>query len=195
MQGKPKPLRGRRERSREYLTGPEIKRFLEAAKTATRNPERDYCMMLVTYQHALRVSELIGLKVSDADLEERTINVRRLKGSLSGRHPIFPNEAKALKHWLLARAAIAPDTDSLFVSEQRRDFTRAAINALVQKVAEHANLNGLSVHPHTLRHSCGYALVNKGTDIRTLQAFMGHSRIENTVRYTAVDATRFSKLF
>jgi site-specific recombinase XerD len=92
------------------------------------------------------------------------------------------------------RAALTPETDALFVSEQCKAFTRAAINALVEKIAEHANLNGLSVHPHTLRHSCGYALVNKGTDIRMLQAFMGHSRIENTVRYTAVER-KLDKLF
>jgi type 1 fimbriae regulatory protein FimB len=65
--------RSRLARTREYLTQPEIKRFLEAAKQATRNPERDYCMMLLTYQHGLRVRELAGLRLSDVDLIERSI--------------------------------------------------------------------------------------------------------------------------
>ena len=55
---------------------------------------------------------------------------------------------------------------------------------------------GLSnVHPHTLRHSTGYNLVNRGTDLRLIQSFMGHKSINSTIRYTAVDTKRYAKLF
>jgi type 1 fimbriae regulatory protein FimB len=87
--------RSRLATTREYLTQPEVKRFLEAAKQATHNPERDYCMMLLTYQHGLRVRELTGLRLSDVDLTERSININRLKNSISGRHPLFTGEARA----------------------------------------------------------------------------------------------------
>jgi type 1 fimbriae regulatory protein FimB len=53
----------------------------------------------------------------------------------------------------------------------------------------------LDIHPHMLRHSCGYALVNKGTDIRIIQGYLGHRSISSTVRYTALDSRRFAKLF
>ncbi len=56
-------------------------------------------------------------------------------------------------------------------------------------------LAGLDVHPHMLRHSCGYALANKGMDTRSLQHYLGHRRIENTERYTAMSATRFDKVW
>jgi type 1 fimbriae regulatory protein FimB len=190
-----KPSRSRRERSREYLTGPEMTKLLAAAKTATRNPERDYCMMLLTYQHGLRVGELIGLTLSDVDLTERTINVHRLKNSISGRHPLYTGETKAIRDWLTRREAMEPDCDRLFISEQRRPLSRQTVDLLVRKIAEAAGLGDLAVHVHALRHSCGYALVNKGIDIRTVQVHMGHARLENTARYTALDHTRLKNLF
>jgi integrase len=58
-----------------------------------------------------------------------------------------------------------------------------------------AGLEHLEIHPHMLRHSCGYALVNKGTDIRIIQGYLGHRSISSTVRYTTLDRKRFAKLF
>jgi type 1 fimbriae regulatory protein FimB len=187
--------RSRRERSREYLTGPEIKKFLEAAKTATRNSARDYCMMLLTYQHGLRVSELTGLTIADVDLVEKTININRLKNSISGRHPLFTGEAKAIRDWLAVREAMEPETNALFISEQRRPLSRATVDLLVGKIALAAGLGDLSVHAHMLRHSAGYSLINRGFDVRTVQVHLGHARLENTARYTALDHTRLKNLF
>jgi type 1 fimbriae regulatory protein FimB len=189
------PNRSRRERSREYLTSPEIKKFLEAAKASTRNPERDHCMMLLMYQHGLRVSEVTGLRLSDLDLAERTINIVRLKNSISGRHPFYTGEARAIRAWLAVREAMEPDTDALFISEQRRPLSRATIDLLVKTIAEAAGLKNLNVHCHMLRHSAGYSLINRGFDIRTVQTALGHARIDNTVRYTALDHSRLKNLF
>lgn len=187
--------RSRRARSREYLTGPETKRFLEAAKTATRNPSRDYCMVLLMYQHGLRVSELTNLRLSDVDLTERTININRLKNSISGRHPLFTGEARAIREWLAMRETMEADTDALFVSEQRRPLSRATVDLLVKTIAEAAGLGNLAVHAHMLRHSAGYSLINRGFDVRTVQVHLGHARLENTARYTALDHARLKNLF
>ena len=64
-------------------------------------------------------------------------------------------------------------------------------------VAEAGNLAGLGldVHPHMLKHSCGYFLANKGLDTRLIQDYMGHKQIQNTVRYTATNAKRFEELW
>jgi site-specific recombinase XerD len=190
-----KPNRSRRQRSREYLTGPEIKKFLEAAKTATRNPERDYCMMLLVYQHGLRVSEVTGVTLSDVDLTERTININRLKNSISGRHPFYTGEARAIRDWLAVREQMEPDTAAFFISEQRRPLSRATVDLAVGKIAEAAGLGSLAVHAHMLRHSTGYSLINRGFDVRTVQVHLGHARLENTARYTALDHTRLKNLF
>ena len=65
---------------------------------------------------------------------------------------------------------------------------------MVARAGEAARFSYL-VHSHMLRHSCGYKLANDGTDTRTLQAYMGHRNIQNTVGYAALNATRFRNLW
>ena len=186
----------RRERVHKHLTEHEIDQLLAAAKdeTVTRNSIRNYCLLLLMFRHGLRVGEAIRLKVSDVDFQEGkegTITIRRLKHGVSGIHPLFRGEAKALKAWLAIRAGI--DSDVLFVSEQGKPFTRAAINLLLDRIASAASLK--NVNPHALRHAAGYHAVNTGTDIRVIQRYLGHKSIASTVIYTEVDHTQFNKLF
>ena len=70
--------------------------------------------------------------------------------------------------------------------------------ASAQKVVREAGKRaGISspIHIHMLRHSCGYALINNGVDVRTVQQYMGHASINNTVIYTRLDAARFNRLW
>src|SRR5262249_60358828 len=76
-------------RRREYLTADEVERLLAASKTTSRNPERDYAILLLAYRHGLRVSELCSLKLSDVNLEAGEFYVARLKRSDSGWDPFF----------------------------------------------------------------------------------------------------------
>lgn len=183
----------RRQRANKHLTEHEIDRLLAAAKDeqVTRNPIRNYAMLLLTFRHAFRVSELCGLKVSDVDFQEGTITIRRLKHGVSGIHPLFKGEPKALKAWLAIRAD--KDSNALFTSEQGKPFTRAAINSLLDRIAKAAGLK--NVNPHALRHAAGYHAVNTGTDIRVIQRYLGHKSIASTVIYTEVDHAQFNKLF
>jgi type 1 fimbriae regulatory protein FimB/type 1 fimbriae regulatory protein FimE len=73
-------------------------------------------------------------------------------------------------------------------------MTDSAIRKLVARAGENAGLE-LEVHPHMLRHSCGYYLANKGTDTRAIQAYLGHRSITHTVRYTELAAGRFEGLW
>ena len=66
----------------------------------------------------------------------------------------------------------------------------AVLGKLVERAGEAAKL-GFGAHPHMLRHSCGFALANKGHDTRSLQAYLGHKNIQHTVRYTELAPTRF----
>src|SRR6516162_9924476 len=93
----------RKQRRREYLTGEEIAKLLSASKTS-RNPERDYAILLLMFRHGLRVSELCSLKLSDINLETRELHVNRLKGCDSGPHPLYNGETTAIRAWLLERA-------------------------------------------------------------------------------------------
>jgi len=83
-----------------------------AAKSATRNPARDYCAILLMFRHGLRASELIGLKLSDISLELREVYVRRAKGSDSGVHPFHNGESAAERETMNVPAEV----DTLFAS-------------------------------------------------------------------------------
>jgi type 1 fimbriae regulatory protein FimB len=138
-------------------------------------------IVLVTlFPGASAVRELTDLRLSDVDLTERSININRLKDSVSGRHPLFTGEARAIRDWLAVRETMEPDTDTLFVSEQRKPLSRATVDLLVKTIADAAGLSGLHVHAHMLRHSAGYSLINRGFDVCTVQVHLGHARLENT---------------
>jgi integrase len=148
-------------------------------------------MILIAFRHALRVSELIDLRWSDVDFDTARLAVRRLKGSISGVHPIDGDEMRALRK--LKRDGSG--SEFVFISDRGAPFTAAGFRKLLARAAARAGLGELRVHPHMLRHSTGYALANRAVDTRTLQAYMGHANIQNTVTYTALDASRFNGLW
>jgi type 1 fimbriae regulatory protein FimB len=187
----------RKPRRREYLTADEIDKLLAASKASSRNPVRDYCMLLLMFRHGLRVSELCSIKLSDINVETKEFHVARLKGCDGGPHELYNGESPAIKAWLVERAKMNPpaDCDALFISERRKALSRCTVWLIIGQVARDAGLEHLDIHPHMLRHSCGYALVNKGTDIRIIQGYLGHRSISSTVRYTNLDRRRFAKLF
>jgi type 1 fimbriae regulatory protein FimB/type 1 fimbriae regulatory protein FimE len=82
----------------------------------------------------------------------------------------------------------------VFVSERGSPMTRNNFQRMIYKAALKAGLE-IKAHPHMLRHACGFALANKSTDTRTLQAFLGHRNIQHTVRYTELAPNRFRDLW
>ena len=180
-------------RGKDFLTEAEMKRFLEAARHG-RHGGRDHLMMLMTYRHGLRVSELVDLRLKDLDLETGRLYVRRKKGSLSTHQPIEGDELRALRAWLRAREQ-RRDARSLYLFlSERGPMTRQAVNYLVAEIGKRAKLR-VHVHPHMLRHSTGYYLANRGYDTRLVQDYLGHQNIAHTVRYTRTAASRFEGLW
>ena len=82
------------------------------------------------------------------------------------------------------------DINYVFVFERRAPMTAAGFRKMVAQTGETGKFP-FPVHPHMLRHACGYALANKGHDTRALQAYLGHKNIQHTVRYTELAPTRF----
>jgi len=183
----------REQRERNYLTGREIERLLEAVK-GSRNEARDRCLLLLMFRHGLRVSEACALKLDQVDTESRVLHVARLKRGLSTTHPLRGDELRVIAAWLKERARMKPTGKSFFVSEQRTPLHRSTVNFAVQKYSEAASLP-LSAHPHMLRHACGFALADQGADTRLIQDYLGHRRIQHTVRYTASNPARFERLW
>jgi type 1 fimbriae regulatory protein FimB len=177
------------ERERDYLSPVEVARLLDAAK-AGRHGVRDHLVLLMTYRHGLRVSEAIGMRRDAVDLDRARLWVRRLKGGLSVEQPVAGDELRALRRYLATRIDGLP---WLFISERGGPLTRQAVNYLVAAAAARAGLTG--VHPHTLRHSCGFALADKGHDLRLIQDYLGHRDPRHTVHYTRVAGRRFERLW
>lgn len=176
-------------RTREHLTPTEVEQLIEAAK-ANRWGHRDATMILVTYRHGLRASEVCNLEWSQIDFDGAVIHVRRAKGSTPGTHPLTGKELRALRR-LQREAAASP---FVFVSERGAPFSVSGFRRMIERAAETAKL-GIKAHPHSLRHACGYALANQGTDTLTLQKYLGHKNISNTVRYAELAPGRFKGLW
>lgn len=175
-------------RSREHLLEREVEALIKAAK-GNRHGLRDSTIILMMWRHGLRVSELCSLQWIDVDFEDATLYVRRAKGGEHGTHPIADDEIAALR--ALRREA---GEQWLFTSERGGPFERAGIARMIERAGIAASLP-FQCHPHQLRHACGYALVNRGVDTRTLQAFMGHRSITSTTRYAALAPGRFKNLW
>jgi len=171
-------------RTREYLTETEIDRLIKAARN-NRYGLRDATMILMAFRHGLRAAELVDLRWEQVELGRNAVlHVRRVKQGVPSVHPLQGDEMRALRE--LKRSAPSP---FVFTSERGAPFTTAGFAKMIARAGEAAKLTG--VHPHMLRHACGYALANKGHDTRALQAYLGHKNIQHTVRYTELSPTRF----
>jgi integrase len=174
-------------RTREYLTEAEVNRLMAEAK-GNRYGHRDATMILVAFRHGLRASELVDLQWNQVDFgRNAALHVRRAKSGTPSTHPIQGDELRALRQ--LQREQDPPSA-FVFVTERGAPFTTAGFARMIERVCEAADI-GLKVHPHMLRHACGYALANAGHDTRALQAYLGHKNIQHTVRYTELAPTRF----
>ncbi len=175
-------------RPREYLLPGEVNRLLVASKAVVRNALRNSTLILLSYRHGLRVSEAIALTWCDIDFSGGSIHINRRKKGKSGRHPLRKPELIAL-HNLRKQQRV--DTPYLFISQQNTPLSERIVRKIVQEAGEKADLP-LSVHPHMLRHACGYYLANKGFDTRAIAEYLGHSSLQHTYRYTSIAPGRFN---
>jgi integrase len=175
-------------RTREYLMEAEVERLIAVAKK-NRYGHRDATMVLVAYRHGLRPAELVDLRWEQIDFVSGSLHVRRVKRGTPSTHPILGDELRALRR--LQREQ-QPKSSFVFTSERGAPFSTAGFARMVERAGDAAKL-GFKVHPHMLRHACGYALANRGHDTRALQAYLGHKNIQHTVRYTELSPTRFKR--
>jgi site-specific recombinase XerD len=171
---------------REYLTEHEVEQLCDAARKRGRYGHRDATMILMAYRHGLRVSELVALQWSQVDLEAGRLQVIRRKGSDNSEQPLSGTEIRALRR---IKREQPTGLRHVFVSERGAPLTTNGFFKMLSRAADSIGMEG--VHPHLLRHGTGFKLVNDGVDTRTLAAYLGHRQMNNTARYTKMNAKRF----
>ena len=174
-------------RSREYLTSDEVDQLSTAARRVGRHTHRDATMILLAFRHGLRVSELVALRWDQVDLKQGTLHVNRAKRGTPSTHPLRGPELRALRR--LQRDYTG--TPYLFVSERGGPVTTSTVRKMITRAGQAAGIP-FPVHPHMLRHACGYKLANDGHDTRSIQQYLGHKNITHTVRYTELAPGRFN---
>jgi integrase len=172
----------------EHLTEAQVESVIKAAASSGRHGARDSLMVLLSYTHALRARELLGMSWDQVNLDAGKLYVRRLKGSVSGEHPLRSREIRALKKLTQDRQG------PVFTNERGGPLSLRSIHIIVARAGRLAGL-GVPIHPHMLRHSCGYKMINDGVDIRIIQVWMGHANIQNTAQYSALNTSKLKGLW
>ena len=151
-----------------------------------KNQARDYCMLTLFLNCGLRISELVGLNVTDIRGEQL-----RVLGKGNKERMIFLNDAckQALEDWLVERSGIGlVDVNALFVTKQNhKRITTAAVHKLVKKHLSAAGLDSTQYSSHKLRHTAATLMLQNGVDVRTLQEVLGHDHLNTTQIYTHID--------
>jgi site-specific recombinase XerD len=184
------PVKKTSERDREYLRPKEVEAAISAAKKVGRHGIRDAAIILLMFRHGLRTAELVALKWSQVDLSEGYIEIHRVKHGHDSIHPLRAPELRALRQ--IQREY--PETQYVFVSERKAPLSTRTIRHVVARAGVLAGL-GAPVHPHQLRHACGYYLAAQGHDTRAIQDYLGHKNIHHTVRYTQMSPQRFESFW
>jgi integrase/recombinase XerD len=169
--------------------------LLAQPNTATLIGLRDKAMLELLYATGLRVSELVGLRLQDINLERGFLIVMG-KGSKERAVPMGEVAAAAVRRYLESgRTALlnGSDSDLLFISSKRRGITRQMFWERIKLYALKAGI-GTAISPHTLRHSFATHLLDNGADLRAVQAMLGHSDISTTQIYTHVSMERLRKI-
>ena len=175
-------------RPREYLTPEEVRRLTAAAKARPgRYGHRDATLILLAYRHGLRAGELCAVRWDQLDFAQGLFHVRRLKNGRPSVHILRGSELRALRR--LQREQ-APPSPYVFTTERRTPMTPAGLRKLLTRIGQAAAFP-FPVHPHMLRHACGFALAHERHDMRAIQEWLGHRNIQHTTRYTELTSHRF----
>jgi integrase/recombinase XerD len=182
------------ERLPPVLSPEEVKRVLTMATSLKAR-----AMLTLAYGCGLRAGEVVRLRAGDIDSEQKIIRIVQSKGR-KDRHVMLPAEVvKLLRQWWKERptaddAGVAPEQRWVFPGRsQHQPLTTRQFGRLFKEAAKAAALRK-TVPLHSLRHSFATHLLERGRDIRLIQALLGHSKLETTARYSRVAIGMIAKI-
>ena len=168
-----------------FLNQEEIEALLAQPNIETDSGIRDRAMLEMLYATGLRVSELVNLKMADADLESGLLTCFG-KGSKYRRVPLGRSAIHFLKRYFPARLRLlnGKQSDRLFIDPDGKEISRQKFWKLIKQYGDKAKIEYIT--PHLLRHSFATVLLANGADLRSVQLMLGHSDISTTQIYTHV---------
>jgi integrase/recombinase XerD len=170
----------------EILTTAEIEKIIDTVDLSNKSGHRNKAIIEVLYGCGLRVSELVGLKLSHVYFNEGYIRVTG-KGSKERLIPLGSPAARAMELYIEFERVHQPiarkDADVVFINNRGNGLTRVMIFTMVKDLAKKAGIRK-SISPHTFRHSFATHLVENGADLRAVQDMLGHESILTTEIYT-----------
>lgn len=184
------------------LSESEVIALLEAPVGMGSMARRDRALLEVLYGTGARISEAVGLSLTDVDLDGRTLRLFG-KGAKERIVPLGRVATEALQSWLAAggRPEVAPeswarrgDAEAVFLNRRGGRLSRQGAWGIVR---HHAEVAGITAHlsPHVLRHSCATHLIDHGADVRAVQELLGHASIGTTQIYTKVSAAHLREAY
>lgn len=176
----------------EVLSVSEIESMISSVDLSSPQGHRNLAIVETLYSCGLRVSELVGLHVSDLFLEESFLRVIG-KGNKQRLVPVSPPAARAIRMYMSERAGRYIEKgadDILFLNRRGAPMTREMVFIIVRRLAAQAGVKK-KISPHTFRHSFATHLVENGADLRSVQEMLGHESILTTEIYTHMDTSRW----
>lgn len=165
-----------------YLTLEQSQRLLAAVDG--KNQERDYCILCLFLNCGLRISEMVGMNLTD--IHDNHILIRGKGGK---ERVVYLNESscEAINDWLAVRRSIAAiDKNAMFLSARRRRMSVDAVQVMVKKTLAKAGIDPSAYSTHKLRHTAATLMLQNGVDVRTLQEVLGHESLNTTQIYTHI---------
>ena len=173
----------------DILSMEEIDNLIDAVDLSKAEGQRNKAMLETLYSCGLRVSELVGLKITNLFFEQGFIKVE----GKAGKERLVPVSGRAVDevgkymNEYRKKLNVAKDSENiLFLNRRGRKLSRVMIFTIIKNLAEKIGL-GKSISPHTFRHSFATHLINGGADLRAVQEMLGHESILTTEIYTHLD--------
>lgn len=180
----------------DFLSLDEVERLIESPPLDAPQGVRDRAMLELLYATGMRVSELVGMRMNGLNLQGGIVTTMG-KGSKERMVPMGESAMGWLKRYLdEARPSIIKFRESpyLFVTSRGTAMTRQNFWVIIKKYALRAGIPTARIKPHAVRHSFATHLLERGVDLRHLQAMLGHADISTTQIYTHVSKERLKRL-
>lgn len=177
----------------KFLDVEKVTKLILMPDIKTEGGSRDRAILETLYSTGIRVSELVGIDVSDIDFISGVIKVLG-KGSKERMVPIGDEAVSSIRKYLDSRPKRVKDKDAVFLNSRGGRLTDRSVRRVVDKYIRRCSIEE-KISPHSLRHSFATHLLDRGADLRSVQELLGHMNLSTTQIYTHVTMERLKSVY